>query len=163
MLTTKQIGVAVSVMAVLSFFVTISFTQRLIADNELLHQNCPLPAGICPFTGFPIQSAAAFLFDTALLALGLYMVYGQNKGAYAGRAAVRISEDAMKSLGDDEKKLYGMVVAEGAVFQSDLVDESGYSKVKVTRILDKLEGRGFVERRRRGLANMIVPKKPGSA
>ncbi len=161
MLTTKQTGVAVLTMAVLSFFITISFTQRLIADNELLHQNCPLPAGICPFTGFPIQSAAAFLFDVALLALGLYMVYGQ--GARASYAVAKVSEDAIKSLGDDEKKLYKMVVAEGAVFQGDIVDKSGYSKVKVTRILDKLEGRGFVERRRRGLANMIVAKRPSQA
>ncbi len=160
-ITTKQTGVAVLAMAVLSFFITISFTQRLIADNELLHQNCPLPAGICPFTGFPVQSAAAFLFDVALLALGLYMVYGQ--GVHINHAAVKVSDDAIKSLSDDEKKLYGTVVAEGAAFQSDLVDKSGYSKVKVTRILDKLEGRGFVERRRRGLSNMVVAKKPSQA
>jgi len=44
------------------------------------------------------------------------------------------------------------------MFQSELVDENGYTKVKVTRILDKLEGRGLIERRRRGMTNVVILK-----
>ena len=32
------------------------------------------------------------------------------------------------------------------------------TKVKVTRILDKLEGRGLVERKRRGMTNVVMLK-----
>ena len=50
------------------------------------------------------------------------------------------------------------MASQGAVFQGELVEKMGYSKVKVSRILDKLEGQNLIERRRRGLANMVLIK-----
>ena len=44
----------------------------------------------------------------------------------------------------------------GTIFQSDLVEKSDFSKVKVSRILDKLEGRQLIERKRRGMTNVVV-------
>jgi uncharacterized membrane protein len=66
----------------------------------------------------------------------------------------------LKSLQDDERKVYDLIVnAEGFMFQNDLIEKTGYSKVKVSRILDKLEMKGIVERRRRGMANIVVLKE----
>jgi uncharacterized membrane protein len=42
--------------------------------------------------------------------------------------------------------------------QSDIVNNTSLTKVKVTRLLDKLEGKGLVERRRRGMGNLVVLK-----
>ena len=57
------------------------------------------------------------------------------------------------------KKIYDILVkADGSAFQSDLIKETGFSKVKVSRILDKLETKKILERRRRGLANIVVLK-----
>lgn len=65
----------------------------------------------------------------------------------------------MASLKAEEKKLYEITNGTGgAIFQADLVEKSGFSKVKVSRILDALEGRGLIERRRRGMTNMVVLK-----
>ncbi|PIN91750.1 hypothetical protein COU61_01900 [Candidatus Pacearchaeota archaeon CG10_big_fil_rev_8_21_14_0_10_35_13] len=50
------------------------------------------------------------------------------------------------------------IEGDGTLFQSDLVDKSGFDKVKVTRILDKLEGKGFIERKRRGMSNVVILK-----
>jgi uncharacterized membrane protein len=38
------------------------------------------------------------------------------------------------------------------------VDKSGYSKSKVSLVLDRLEARRILERRRRGMSNVIVLK-----
>ncbi len=63
-------------------------------------------------------------------------------------------------LGVEGRKLYDLIGgAGGAIFQSELVDKSGFSKVKVSRILDRLEGRGLLERRRRGMTNIVLLKK----
>jgi uncharacterized membrane protein len=51
-----------------------------------------------------------------------------------------------------------MIDAGGTAFQSEVVEKTGWSKVKVTRTLDKLESRRLLERRRRGLTNIIVLK-----
>ncbi len=64
-----------------------------------------------------------------------------------------------RDLDSDEKSLYLMVAErDGAMFQSELVEKTGHTKVRVTRMLDKLEAKGLIERRRRGLTNIIVLK-----
>ncbi|HLD42578.1 MAG TPA: MarR family transcriptional regulator [Candidatus Nanoarchaeia archaeon] len=71
--------------------------------------------------------------------------------------AAEKAEAVAKALTGDEKKAYELIMAsQGAVFQGELVEKMGYSKMKVTRTLDKLEGQGLIERRRRGLANMVL-------
>jgi len=65
----------------------------------------------------------------------------------------------LTKLDEDEKKIYEIIKAKGgSAYQSDLVTETSFSKVKVTRILDKLEMMGILERRRRGMTNIIVLK-----
>ena len=46
----------------------------------------------------------------------------------------------------------------GTVFQPKIVNDSGFSKIKVSRLLDKLEERQFIERKRRGMTNVVVLK-----
>jgi uncharacterized membrane protein len=63
----------------------------------------------------------------------------------------------VSSLDSDEKKIIGILQEKGgSAFQSDVVKELGYSKVKVSRLLDRLEQKGMVERKRRGMANLVV-------
>ena len=59
----------------------------------------------------------------------------------------------------DEKEIVKLIIAEGGtIFQSQLVEKSGYSKSKVSLILDRLEARNILERRRHGMSNVIVLK-----
>ena len=63
-------------------------------------------------------------------------------------------------LGPEEKMLYDFIKEkQGSVFQSDLVKQFNLSKVKVTRILDRLESGGLIERRRRGMTNLVIIKR----
>ncbi len=60
-------------------------------------------------------------------------------------------------LDSDSRRVYDLLRnANGSLFQSDLIRETGFSKVKLSRLLDKLEQGGLVERRRRGMANLVV-------
>ena len=59
-----------------------------------------------------------------------------------------------------EKQIFEKIIeSEGTIFQSDLVDKTGFTKVKVTRILDKLEGKKLIERKRRGMTNVVILKQ----
>ncbi len=65
----------------------------------------------------------------------------------------------MRTLKPEEREIYSIINnAEGAIFQAELVEKSRYSKVKVSRILDRLEGRGLIERKRRGMTNIVIAK-----
>jgi uncharacterized membrane protein len=65
----------------------------------------------------------------------------------------------ISKLDSDERKIIGLLQEnDGSTFQSDIVKGLGYSKVKITRILDKMEQHGLIERKRRGMANLVVLK-----
>ena len=75
----------------------------------------------------------------------------------------RASQSAMKSVADmgpDAKAALELIIkSDGTIFQSELAEKSGLGKVKVTRVLDKLEGKGIVERKRRGMTNVVILKR----
>jgi uncharacterized membrane protein len=68
--------------------------------------------------------------------------------------------EALDSLTDeDERTVYELIVAEdGMIFQGELVNRSGFSKSKVSVILDRLEARKVIERKRYGMSNVVVLK-----
>lgn len=62
------------------------------------------------------------------------------------------------SVDDDSEKVVLGLLAEsgGSMFQSDIVNMSGFSKGKVSLVLDRLEARGIVQRNRSGMTNLIT-------
>jgi len=65
----------------------------------------------------------------------------------------------LEGLDKDEKKVVNLLQKEGkAMFQSDLMEKLELGKVKTTRLLDKLEAKQFIERKRRGMNNIVVLK-----
>lgn len=97
----------------------------------------------------------------------------EQKNVVSGEGMTRINEvpeaeikrDSPKShdefliaklLKPDERRIYGIISsAGGQIFQSKIVTQSGFSKVKVTRLLDKLEERELIVRERDGLSNRV--------
>ena len=63
-----------------------------------------------------------------------------------------------KDLKSEEIKVLKLIQEDKAVFQADLIEKTNFGKAKMTRIIDRLEGKGFVERKRRGLTNVVVLK-----
>ena len=155
----RQIGIFLIVLSIAFFFLIMSFTQDVQKLYAILHKDCPLPADVCPYnTAIPGQSAFAFALDGLLGATGLFLVI---TGGKSEKISIQVSEKIktiIKNLEPDEQKIFSMVKDNGAIFQSELVEKSSINKVKVTRILDKLEGRGLVERKRRGMTNVVMLK-----
>ncbi len=111
------------------------------------------------------------LFDVGLLigsALfagisGTYLLFYDRSDDPAGELAFEnkraMWEKVMPILKDDEQKVFRAVLdSDGIIAQSELSELTGVSKSNVSRALDLLESRGYVERRRRGMGNVIVLK-----
>lgn len=65
-------------------------------------------------------------------------------------------EDLLSGLlNADEKNVLGMIREQSGILQSDLVAKSGYSKVKMHRVLKKLESMDVIKRSRFGITNRI--------
>ena len=62
-------------------------------------------------------------------------------------------------LSEEEKKILELLEQnEGSMYQSDIIKHTEHSKVYVTRLLDRLEGKHIIERKRRGMTNIVVLK-----
>ncbi|NJD76383.1 MAG: MarR family transcriptional regulator [Candidatus Methanoperedens sp.] len=68
-------------------------------------------------------------------------------------------EDVSRTLKDDEQKIYKAIIdSDGLVNQSELTEKTELSKSNISRALDLLESKGLVERRRRGMGNIVLLK-----
>ncbi len=154
-------GIILVIISAVLFVTMFSFTQNLM---DIANTKCEELCGVnmeedCPHAkNIPLQSYVGFSTTFILAAMGVFLIINPSKTQEKG-ISKKIRE-ITKSLKEDEKKVYDSIQSSGgAVFQSELVEKLGFSKVKVSRILDKLEGRGLIEKRRRGMANMIILKQ----
>jgi len=93
------------------------------------------------------------------------IVYGMTAASMAVGALIillfqwKISKNQLhkilKVLPEDERIILELLVKEKKMEQTYLVAESGLSKVKVSRVLTKLEQRGIVEKKPLGNTNLV--------
>lgn len=65
---------------------------------------------------------------------------------------------AASMLEGDEKTLLQQIIDSNDILQRELILKTGFSEPKVSRLLDKLERRGLILRRRDGMGNRISLK-----
>lgn len=156
-LNSKVFGLIMIVTSLILFFSLWSITAKL---NKELHKDCPIPEQYCPFkTSYPIESYIGFTGILILFTLGTILTFTTRLTEKESVEKKQKIKKIVKSLKGEEKTIYDIIVnSDGAAFQTDLIEKTGFSKVKVSRILDKLETKGIVERRRRGMSNIVVLK-----
>jgi len=66
-------------------------------------------------------------------------------------------EETVERLANNERKIYETILeADGVIAQSEIVNGTDLSKATVSRSLDNLETKNLVERKRRGMGNMVL-------
>lgn len=99
-----------------------------------------------------------FVVSFLVLICGLYLLFVYRKVAVPLIVAERKEIDP-SLLSEEERRIYDLLVLkEGSAYQSDLITETALSKVKISRILDRMEGKGLLDRKRRGMTNIVVLK-----
>ena len=100
---------------------------------------------------------AGFAVAFLVLVSGFYLIFIPRGETLLPTAELKKKVIDLSSLPGEEKKIYDLLtLKEGSMYQSDLIKETGLSKVKISRILDKMEGKGIVDRKRRGMTNVVV-------
>lgn len=167
----RIVGFLILGISVLIGFIIFSFNKALadIVNTTCTHgPSCPMWSSI----NFQTNISLGIMGFVAVIALYL-IFFGKEEKIITKIKTIkqqveskRITKEnyqkVMNKLKDDEKFVLEKVIeAEGTIFQSDLVDKTNFAKVKVTRILDRLEGQGLIERKRRGMTNVVVLKHTG--
>ncbi len=154
------IGVILIVFALVVAGFTLWVTEDLKKLNQFLHKDCSLPADICPFnTLVPSESIIGSLISAVLAGFGVFLIILGKREVKDKIVGSKKIDQAAKQLIGDEKILYDAIFAsDGTIFQTQLVEKSNLDKVRVSRALDKLEGKGLIERKRHGMSNVIILK-----
>jgi uncharacterized membrane protein len=64
----------------------------------------------------------------------------------------------LSGLRKEDKKAFQVIQENKTIFQADLIEKLDFGKAKVSRILDRLENKELVERKRRGMTNVVTLK-----
>jgi len=159
---TKQVGYILIGFAFVIGIITYIFNRAL---TDIINTSCS-HGSTCPMWGtIDAETNIALGLLAFILLLGIYLAFFYKEMTKADLPKQKLSredfKDAMRTLSPEENSLIEKLIdAEGAMFQSDLVEQSGFQKVKVTRLLDRLEGLSIIERRRRGMTNIVLLKLP---
>lgn len=165
----RVVGFLIIGIALLIGYIVYSFNKAL---KEIVDVTCT-HGPTCPMLGsVDFHTSSSIAIMVFIIIIGLYLVFfGREEKIITKVKTIKEQitqkpitkenfQEAMKALGADERQVFERVIeAQGSVFQSDLVEKTGMSKVKVTRILDKLEGKNLIERKRRGMTNVVILKR----
>ena len=66
---------------------------------------------------------------------------------------------AANLLEGDEKILFQNILGNDGILQRELIQKTGFSEPKVSRVLDRLERRALIIRQRDGMGNRVLLKK----
>ncbi len=125
-----------------------TFLCEQVSENGLNMEDCPAHKSKASW-----WIVSAFGVGFLILGIGVYMLFLRTKG----EEKTEFKAINLDDLGSEEKQIYEIIKSKGgSVFQTDLIKETGHSKVKITRILDRLETKKVLERKRRGMTNIIV-------
>ena len=97
-----------------------------------------------------------------IFAIGLFFVFAKENEKIILKTKKVLEKRKpldLSGLDSEGKKVVKLLQEEnGAIFQRTLMEKLNFGKVKTTRLLDKLESIGLIERKRRGMNNIVVLK-----
>ena len=164
----RIVGMIMIGVALLMGFIIFSFNRAL---ESIISTACSHGTS-CPMWGtINFQTNISVGIMSFVILVGVYLIFfGKEKEVVTKVKTIKsqvkpkkITKEhyrtVMSKLDADEKLVFEKIIeSEGTIFQSDLIDKTDFSKVKITRVLDKLEGKRLVERRRRGMTNVVILK-----
>ena len=113
---------------------------------------------------FTFADVIILVVASIILAIsGMYLLFFDSVEKPAGKLVLEERKkrwkQIVKTLKDDQQKIYKAIIdSDGIIEQSELSEKTGISKSNVSRALDLLESRGLIEKRRRGMGNVVLLK-----
>ncbi len=136
--------------------------------RSIIESTCTHGSSCSMYTTLNLQTWISIAIACVVFFIGLFLVLSKENERiivkkikpYGKIEAKEFDKGSLKNLDGDEKKIMNLLLEnKGSLFQSELVNLTGLSKVKVTRILDSLDGQGLIERKRRGMTNIVVLRR----
>jgi uncharacterized membrane protein len=160
----KNVGwLIIGISFIISLIVFI-FNQAL---KSIVGQTCS-HGPTCPMYGtIQVQTWISLVIAALIFLIGLFLILTKESERIIIKkikptlniTPKKFDKKLLEKLNQEEKKIMNLLLEnKGNMLQSELVTKTEFGKVKITRILDSLESQGFIERKRRGMTNVVFLK-----
>ena len=148
----KNVGyliIGISIMIGLIVYIFNNGLKKIVAETCSHGPTCTMYSTIQTQTWFSMALAGL------VFVIGLFLVLAKEpeRIIYRKEQKKRLN---ISNLDDEERKVINILKKEKAMFQSTLMEKLEIGKVKTTRLLDKLESKQLIMRKRRGMNNIVV-------
>ena len=157
----KNVGYLILGISILIVFIIFLFNNAM---KKIIIEGCPaVHDGLaCPAYGTIQQQTYLSLAIVGILILiGLVLIFTKPSERVIIKTIkekTNKKEINLSQFKPEEKQVLKLIQENNAIFQADLIEKTKFGKAKVSRILDRLEGQGIIERKRRGMTNVVVLK-----
>jgi len=155
----KHVGFLILGMAILLIVIILLYQNAL---REVVVASCGAEhSTVCPMNNSINQQTYLSLGIVGLLmVIGFVLIFTKPKEKIIiKKVKERKKRINLDKLDKDEKRVIDLLLKENkAMFQATLKEKLDVGKVKLTRLLDKLEAKQLIERKRRGMNNLVVLK-----
>ncbi len=155
----KKVGWMIIGIAILMGFIILIFNLGL---NSIVNEICMHGKECAMYNTISTQTWISVALVLVVLGIGFFIMNSKPEEKIVIKKVKEKNPKKkidLKGLEPIEKKSIKIMLKEGkAMFQSDLKEKLGIGKVGMTRLLDRLEAKQFVERKRRGMNNIVVLK-----
>ena len=153
----KNVGLLIIGISILVFLMIGIFNYSL---RNIVADTCTHGSSCSMYDTITVQTWISLIIAGFILLIGLFLFFSKPEEKIVIK---KIKEKQKRfdikklDIDKDEKKVIELLIQEGkAMFQSDLMEKLEIGKVKTTRLLDKLESKQLIERKRRGRNNIVV-------
>ena len=149
------LGVAALIIGIIFLF---NNAMKKIIDSgcSMVHNQVSCPA----YETINQQTYLSIVIVGILVIVGIILIISKpNEKIIIKKAKETKKILDTSGLKQEEKQVLELIQDSRTIFQADLIEKTGFGKAKITRILDRLEGRDFIERKRRGMTNVVVVKE----
>ncbi len=134
------------------------------ALKNIVLGSCTHGAECTMYDTIKTQTGLSLAIVAIVLIIGLGIMLSKPKIEIKEKIIIKKVQEKKKKLNlegldKDEREVMDLLLKEGkAMFQADLMEKLEIGKVGMTRLLDKLEAKQIIERKRRGMNNIVVVK-----
>lgn len=141
-------SVILAVIIVMGFVFLVSFFVFYIKDRHGVSESCGCQIPIYLVLAI-LSSLGVFVGCTTY-----YLLSKQYKKEH--KKNIESTKKTLDFLPFDEKRTISIIIeSEGKSTQSFLVSKTGYTKVKISRIITRLEAKGILEKHKNGMTNIV--------
>lgn len=155
----KNVGYMLLIISIMMIIMIFMFNSAM---NSFVKSSCTLAHGgdYCPmYETIDKQTYLSLTLVVIIFLIGIFLIFKKPERKIIIKNLKKLRKYDLSRLKKEEIEVFNLVKENKAIFQAEIIEKTGFGKAKVTRVIDRLENSGLVERKRRGMTNIIVLKE----